>query len=42
VVKGHPVVNKIKALKTGTRGMHADVPTEPVVIRTAKVVKEES
>lgn len=42
VVKGHPVVNKIKAVKTGTRGMHADVPTEPVVIRTAKVVKEES
>jgi peptidyl-prolyl cis-trans isomerase B (cyclophilin B) len=42
VVKGHPVVNKIKALKTGTRGMHADVPTEPVVIRTAKVVKEEA
>jgi peptidyl-prolyl cis-trans isomerase B (cyclophilin B) len=42
VVKGHPVVNKIKAVKTGTRGMHADVPTEPVVIRTAKVVKEEA
>lgn len=42
VVKGHPVVNKIKAVKVGTRGMHADVPTEPVVIRTAKVVEEES
>jgi len=27
-----PVVNKIKAVKTGTRSMLEDVPLEPVVI----------
>jgi hypothetical protein len=27
-----PIVNKIKMVKTGTRGMYEDVPTEPVVI----------
>ena len=42
VVKGHPVVNKIKAVKTGSKGMHADVPVEPVVIRKAAIVSEES
>ncbi len=32
VTKGMPVVNKIKAVKTGTRGPLEDVPLEPVVI----------
>jgi peptidyl-prolyl cis-trans isomerase B (cyclophilin B) len=42
VVKGHPVVNKIKAVKTGSKGMHADVPVEPVIIRSATVVSQAS
>jgi len=42
VAKGHPVVNKIKAVKTGSKGMHADVPVEPVIIRSATVVSEAS
>lgn len=42
VVKGHPVVNKIKTVKTGSRGMHSDVPVEPVVIRTARVVEDDN
>jgi cyclophilin family peptidyl-prolyl cis-trans isomerase len=32
VTSGMPIVNKIKMVKTGTRGMYEDVPTEPVVI----------
>lgn len=32
VTKGMPVVNKIKAVKTGIRGPLEDVPLEPVVI----------
>jgi cyclophilin family peptidyl-prolyl cis-trans isomerase len=32
VTSGMPVVNKIKAVKTGTRGPMEDVPLEPVVI----------
>lgn len=32
IVKGMPVVNKIKAVKTGTRGPLEDVPLEPVTI----------
>ena len=32
VVKGMPVVNKIKAVKTGARPPYEDVPLEPVVI----------
>lgn len=32
VTSGMPVVNKIKAVKTGSNGPHQDVPTEPVVI----------
>lgn len=32
VTSGMPVVNKIKAVKTGTRGQLEDVPLEPVVI----------
>ena len=39
VVKGHGVVNKIKAVPTGSKGMFEDVPTEPVVIEKAEVVE---
>jgi len=40
VVKGIPVVNKIKAVPTGKKGMHDDVPITPVVINKAAVVSE--
>ena len=39
VAQGQGVVNKIKAVETGNRGMHQDVPTEPVVIIKAEVVE---
>ncbi len=39
VAKGHPVVNKIKAVPTGRKGMHSDVPVTPVVINKAEVVE---
>ena len=32
ITSGMPVVNKIKAVKTGNRGPYSDVPVEPVVI----------
>lgn len=38
VAKGQGVVNKIKAVATGRKGMHDDVPLEPVVITKAEVV----
>lgn len=38
VVSGQGVVNKIKAVPTGRKGMHDDVPTTPVVINKAEVV----
>lgn len=37
VTKGMPVVNKIKNVKTTTRHGHANVPVEPVVIKSVKV-----
>jgi peptidyl-prolyl cis-trans isomerase B (cyclophilin B) len=40
VAKGHPVVNKIKAVPTGRKGMHSDVPVTPVVITKASEVVE--
>lgn len=36
VVEGQDVVDKIKAVKTGTRGFHQDVPKDDVVITSAK------
>jgi peptidyl-prolyl cis-trans isomerase B (cyclophilin B) len=39
VAKGHPVVNKIKTVPTGRKGMHSDVPVTPVVINKAEVVE---
>jgi peptidyl-prolyl cis-trans isomerase B (cyclophilin B) len=38
VVAGQDVVDRIKAIKTGRRGGHADVPLEDVVIERAEVV----
>ncbi len=38
VTKGHGVVNKIKGVATGRKGMHDDVPMEPVTIIKAEVV----
>lgn len=39
VISGMDVVDKIKAVATGTRGPHQNVPVEPVVIKSAKIVK---
>jgi cyclophilin family peptidyl-prolyl cis-trans isomerase len=39
VVSGIEVVDKIKAVATGTRGPHQNVPVQPVVIKSAKIVK---
>ncbi|MEK6594749.1 MAG: peptidylprolyl isomerase [Pseudomonadota bacterium] len=38
VVEGMDVVDKIKKVKTGSSGMHQDVPVEDVVIEKAEVV----
>lgn len=38
VTQGMDVVNKIKGVPTGRYGMHADVPSTPVVIIHAKVI----
>lgn len=37
VVNGIDVVNKIKNVKTGSRGMHQDVPAETVIIESVTV-----
>ena len=39
VTEGQGVVNKIKAVATGSKGMHDDVPLEPVSIIKAVVVE---
>jgi peptidyl-prolyl cis-trans isomerase B (cyclophilin B) len=39
VVDGMDVVDKIRKVKTGSRGMHQDVPLEDVVIERAEVVE---
>ncbi len=36
VTDGLDVVDRIAAVPTGRKGMHTDVPTEPVVIKTAR------
>jgi peptidyl-prolyl cis-trans isomerase B (cyclophilin B) len=38
VVEGRDVIDKIKAVATGNRGFHQDVPAEDVVIKKAEVV----
>lgn len=40
VTSGMDVVYKIESVPTSRVGMHADVPTEPVVINSAKVISE--
>ncbi len=38
VIEGSKVVQKIEAVQTDTMGMHEDVPVEPVVIQSIRVV----
>ena len=38
VVEGQDVIDKIKKVKTGKRGGHADVPVEDVIVERAEVV----
>jgi peptidyl-prolyl cis-trans isomerase B (cyclophilin B) len=38
VVAGKDVVDRIKAVKTGKKGFHGDVPLEDVIIERAEVV----
>lgn len=40
VTEGMDVVNKIKAVETGRYGHHGDVPKEPVVINSVKIISE--
>jgi peptidyl-prolyl cis-trans isomerase B (cyclophilin B) len=42
VVKGHGVVNKIKAVATGRKGTYTDVPLTPIVINKAEIVTPET
>lgn len=39
VVDGLDVVNKIKSVKTGTKGFHQDVPKEAVIIQSATIAE---
>lgn len=39
VVKGTEVVDKIRTVPTGNKGFHQNVPTTPVVIESASIVK---
>ncbi len=41
VTKGMDVINRIAKVKTGQKGMHADVPVNPVVIEQAQILKSE-
>ena len=38
VVEGLDVVDKIRAVKTGNKGFHQDVPAEDVIIEKAEIV----
>ena len=40
VIEGTDVVDKIKAVKTGSKAGHRDVPLEDVVIKSVKVVED--
>jgi len=40
VIEGMDVVRKIEQVKTASKGMHQNVPTEAVVIKSAKVVSQ--
>ena len=41
VAEGKEVVDRIRKVKTGSRGMHQDVPLEDVIIERAEVVQEQ-
>ena len=38
VVEGREVIDNIKTVKTGRRGMHQDVPMEDVIIEKAEII----
>ena len=40
VTAGTEVVDKIKGVKTGSKGMHQDVPVEDVIIQKAEIVEK--
>jgi cyclophilin family peptidyl-prolyl cis-trans isomerase len=40
VVDGMDVVDQIRAVKTGTRAGHGDVPVEPVFIKSARLIEQ--
>ncbi|MCK6405039.1 MAG: peptidyl-prolyl cis-trans isomerase [Rhodocyclaceae bacterium] len=40
VTEGMDIVDKIAQVKTGNKGPHQNVPTEPVVIQSVKVISE--
>ena len=41
VVEGLEVIDAISAVETGTSGTHSDVPVEPVVVNSAKRLKQD-
>ena len=40
VVEGSEVLDKIRAVPTGSRKGHQDVPADPVIIETVVIVEE--
>jgi peptidyl-prolyl cis-trans isomerase B (cyclophilin B) len=40
VTEGSEVLDKIRAVPTGSAGGHQDVPTDPVIIETVEIVEE--
>ncbi len=40
VIEGMEIVDRIAAVRTGSRGMHQDVPLEPVIIRSIRIIEE--
>jgi peptidyl-prolyl cis-trans isomerase B (cyclophilin B) len=38
VVEGQDVVDRIRKVRTGTRGMHQDVPLDEVIIERAEEI----
>jgi cyclophilin family peptidyl-prolyl cis-trans isomerase len=40
VTEGMDIVDKIAQVKTGNKGFHQNVPTEPVVIQSVKLISE--
>jgi peptidyl-prolyl cis-trans isomerase B (cyclophilin B) len=39
VIEGIEVVDAIKGVKTGNKGGHSDVPLEPVIINSMKLIE---